>query len=56
MEALQIEIRFTAYLEGKYFGEEEIMDWDSTKFRSARKRLRMAFNYAIGELFPRTVW
>jgi N-formylglutamate deformylase len=55
IEALQIEIRFTAYLEGEYFGEEEIMDWDSNKFRNARKRLRMAFNDAIDELFTLTV-
>ncbi len=50
IEALQIEIRFTAYLEGEYFGEEEITKWDSDRFRSAKKRLQKAFSDAINEL------
>ena len=50
VEALQIEIRFTAYLEGEYFGEEEITKWDSDKFRSAKKRLQKVFSDAIDEL------
>jgi N-formylglutamate deformylase len=55
IETLQIEIRFPAYLEGEYFGEEEITEWDSDKFRNAKKRLRMVFNDAIDELLPLTV-
>jgi N-formylglutamate deformylase len=55
IEALQIEIRFPAYLDGEYFGEEEIMEWDSDKFRNAKKRLRLVFNAAIDELLSPTV-
>jgi N-formylglutamate deformylase len=55
IEALQIEIRFPAYLEGEHFGEEEIMDWDSDKFRNARKRLQKVFSDAVDELLPQTV-
>lgn len=51
IEALQIELRFPAYLDGEYFGEEEVTNWDSDRFRSAKKRLQKAFNDAIDELF-----
>lgn len=47
VESLQIELRFPVYLEGEDFGEVEITDWDSLKFRDARERLRMAFLLAI---------
>jgi N-formylglutamate deformylase len=32
VESLQIELRFPAYLDGDYFGEEEITEWDCAKF------------------------
>jgi N-formylglutamate deformylase len=53
VEALQIEIKFTAYLEGEYFGEEEITKWDSDRFRSAKKRLKKVFSDAVDELLYR---
>lgn len=43
LESLQIELRFTAYLAGDYFGEEEISEWDCEKFRAAKIRLRQVF-------------
>ncbi len=51
VEALQIELRFSAYLDGEDFGEEEVTEWDSEKFRSAKKRLRKVFSDIIGQLF-----
>jgi N-formylglutamate deformylase len=51
VESLQIEIRFPAYLDGQDFNEEEIKEWDSDKFRSAKKRLRKVFSYVLEELF-----
>lgn len=53
VESLQIEIRFPVYLDGEYFGEEEITEWDSDKFRSAKKRLQKVFGDAIDELLCR---
>jgi len=50
IEALQIEIRFSAYLDGEDFSEEEITEWDSDKFWSARERLRKVFGDVIEEL------
>lgn len=52
-EALQIELRFPAYLDGESFGEEEITGWDSEKFSCARERLRTAFGVVLAELFNR---
>jgi len=51
IEALQIELKFTAYLDREYFGEEEITEWDSDKFWNAKKRLRKVFVDVIKELF-----
>ena len=50
VEVLQIELRFPAYLEGQDFGEEEITEWDSEKFRDAKKRLRRVFSDVLDEL------
>lgn len=51
IESLQIELRFPAYLDRKFFGEEEIRAWDSDKFRSAKERLRKVFIDVLKELF-----
>jgi N-formylglutamate deformylase len=51
IEALQIELRFPAYLEGGNFEEDEIPGWDSVKFRNAKKRLHEAFSDVMDELF-----
>jgi N-formylglutamate deformylase len=53
VETLQIELRFPAYLDREEFGEEEIIEWDSEKFRNAKERLRKAFGEFIDNLlFP----
>jgi N-formylglutamate deformylase len=51
IEALQIELRFPAYLDGGTFGEGEVPKWDSEKFRDAKQRLRRVFADVIEELF-----
>jgi N-formylglutamate amidohydrolase len=51
IESLQIELRFPAYLEGSTFREEEVPEWDTDKFRNAKKRLKKVFNDVIGDLF-----
>jgi N-formylglutamate amidohydrolase len=50
VESLSIEIRLPVYLDKEYFGEEEVTEWDSDRFRSAKSRLREVFANAIGEL------
>ena len=47
IETLQIELRFPSYLEGDTFGEEEVPEWDSAKFRKAKSRLRKVFSDLI---------
>ena len=51
VESLQIELRFPAYLEGTYFGEEEITEWDCEKFRNAKIRLCGVFSEVISSLY-----
>jgi N-formylglutamate deformylase len=45
--SLQIELRFPVYLNGDYFGEEEITEWDCDRFRNAKTRLRAVFGDII---------
>jgi N-formylglutamate deformylase len=51
VEALQVEIRLSSYLEGEEFGEEEITSWDSDKFGRTKKRLKAAFEDFICDFF-----
>ena len=50
VESLQIELRFPSYLEGENFEEDDVIEWDSDKFRNARKRLRKVFGEVMNEL------
>jgi N-formylglutamate deformylase len=50
VEALQIELHFPTYLEGDTFGEDEVPDYDSVKFRDAQGRLRKVFGYVLKEI------
>jgi N-formylglutamate deformylase len=50
LESLQIELRFTAYLAGDYFGEEEISEWDCEKFWAAKIKLRQVFSEIVSRL------
>ncbi len=47
VQSLQIELRFPAYLDGDYFGEEEITEWDCEKFHNAKRKLREVFSEVI---------
>jgi N-formylglutamate deformylase len=49
VQSLQIELRFPAYLNGDYFGEEEVTEWDCEKFRRAKSRLRAVFSEVINK-------
>ena len=49
VETLQVELRFPAYLEGSNFEEDEVPDWDSTRFRNARARMRKVFSEVVEE-------
>jgi N-formylglutamate deformylase len=52
VEALQIELRFPAYLEGKNtFEEDEVPGFDSDKFRETGSRVRRVFASVVRELF-----
>jgi N-formylglutamate deformylase len=52
VEALQIELRFPAYLEGRStFEEDEVPACDSDKFWGTRSRVRRVFASVVRELF-----
>ena len=50
VECLSIEMRLPVYLDQEYFGEEEVTEWDSDRFRIAKSRLRKVFGDAIDDL------
>jgi N-formylglutamate deformylase len=50
VEALQIELRVSSYLEGDNFGEDEVPGYDSVKFQGVRERLLKVFGNVIKEL------
>lgn len=43
VQTMQIEIRYTTYIENRYFGEEEVKDIDYRLFNDAKVRLNKAF-------------
>ena len=49
IQAVQIELRYSAYIADRYFGEEELTGWDECVLRSAQRRLREFFT----ELLPK---
>jgi N-formylglutamate deformylase len=55
VEALQIELRFPAYLDRESFEEEEITEWDSDKFRDSKKRMRNVFSDVLSELMKNQI-
>ena len=44
VETIQVEIRYTQYLDDRYFGEEIVSQWNPEIFSKARERLRTAFS------------
>ena len=50
VESLQIELWFPSYLEGQDFSEVEVPQYDSDRFRNAKKRLKNVFTEVIDEL------
>lgn len=50
VESLSVEVRLPAYLDQEYFGEEEVTEWDSDRFRGARRRLERVFGDAVDDL------
>lgn len=43
VEAVQVEIRYTSYIENRYFGEEEVTEKNAILFLQTRQRLFRAF-------------
>lgn len=50
VESIQIELRYTAYLADRYFGEEEITEKDEALFASAQQKLKNAFSSILEQL------
>lgn len=44
LDSMQMELRYTAYLENRYFGEEEVTSYDVRLFSSAQQKLQAAFS------------
>ncbi|WP_154439311.1 N-formylglutamate amidohydrolase [Tissierella pigra] len=47
VEAIQIEIRYTTYIEDRYFGEEEIHHRDNMLFNKTKERLERVFKNIV---------
>ncbi len=43
IECIQMELRYTVYLEKRYFGEEEVNKWDDVLFSCAQQKLKNVF-------------
>lgn len=50
VEAMQIELRYTEYIEKRFFGEEEVINKDDTLFNHTRERLKRVFEKIENEL------
>ncbi len=50
MEAVQVELRYTTYIENHFYGEEELIDKDDILFNSTRERLKRVFKRIRNEL------
>lgn len=50
VESIQIELRYTAYLADRYFGEEEITEKDEALFASTQQKLKNAFSNILDQL------
>lgn len=42
-EGILIELRYTQYLDDRYFGEEEVTTWNETLFQTAKQKLQAVF-------------
>ena len=47
VESLQIELRYSTYLEKEEWGEEEAVEWESPRFRETQARLRSVFLHML---------
>lgn len=43
IESIQVELRYTAYLENRYFDEEEVWKWGNVLFSCAQQKLKRVF-------------
>ena len=50
IEAVQVELRYHAYLQNRFFGEEEITSFDESLFCQAQKKLQSAFYQLVRTL------
>lgn len=50
VEAMQIELRYTEYIEKRFFGEEEVTNKDDTLFNHTKERLNRVFKRIKNEL------
>jgi N-formylglutamate amidohydrolase len=48
VESLQIELRYSSYLDKEEWGEEEAVEWESPRFYEAQARLRRVFSDILG--------
>lgn len=50
VESIQVELRYTAYLENRYFGEEEVKGWDEVLFSATSEKIKQALTNSF-EIF-----
>lgn len=50
INCIQMELRYSQYIDTRYYGEEEIESWNTALFSTAQKKLRTAFTRLFNEL------
>lgn len=50
VEAIQVELRYTTYIENRFYGEEELIEKNDVLFNSTRERLKRVFAKIKNEL------
>lgn len=56
VEALQIELRYTTYIENRFFGEEELKSKNDVLFNNTKERLERVFKKIRNELGKQSVY
>ena len=50
IDCIQMELRYSQYIDNRYYGEEELNSWNTAFFIGAKAKLRAAFNELFNEM------
>ncbi len=50
IDCIQVELRYSQYIDNRYYGEEELNSWNAALFIDAKTKLRIAFTKLFNEM------